>query len=237
MKELEHSDAPGTRALKSLLKKPGQGKQRTHKNRVVINEKLNEFFAADYIILIKEECCADYEEECDCCCQETEMIRVGNCKECRAELSRHLASGIDPRYGIDRNGDDGDGNRRIMGSEESQCEDEGEDEEEEYEEEVDDYEEEAESSEEPEASDKTSNSQHQHETLSPPEGYKDVCDEDKHQEVDNEQMCNDNVCGECNYYRASGESPRCEGYIHIGWGDTIPRDWWVCVWFTSVEEG
>uniref|UniRef100_A0A6V7I1K0 Uncharacterized protein n=1 Tax=Bracon brevicornis TaxID=1563983 RepID=A0A6V7I1K0_9HYME len=224
MKELEHSnEAPATRALKSLLKKPGQGKQRTHKNRVVINEKLNEFFAADYIILIKEECCADYEEECDCCCQETEMIRVGNCKECRAELSRQLASsggggGIDPHYGIDRNGgeidDDDDDVHRARISEESQCEDEGEEEEEEYEEEVDDYEDE--SSEEPEQRDNTGDNktpvkttgQQQQETLSPPEGYKDVCDEDKNEPSSNEQICLSNVCGECNYYQrnASGES-------------------------------
>ncbi|XP_011313964.1 uncharacterized protein [Fopius arisanus] len=199
MKELEHSEAPGTRTLKSLLKKPGQGKQRTHKNRVVINEKLNEFFAADYIILIKEECCADYEEECDCCCQETEMIRVGNCKECRAELSRHIASGIDSCYGIDSHGkiDIGDdiGTGKIIDTKESRFDDE--DEEEEYEDEVDDYDEEAESSEEPdvrECSDKNSSySQHQQqETLSPPEGYKDVCDDETQCEVfEDERLCPD----------------------------------------------
>ncbi|XP_015115544.1 uncharacterized protein LOC107040111 [Diachasma alloeum] len=219
MKELEHSEAPGTRTLKSLLKKPGQSKQRTHKNRVVINEKLNEFFAADYIILIKEECCADYEEECDCCCQETELIRVGNCKECRAELSRHLASGIDPYYGMNRHGHiatDDNNREKSINSEESQYEDE---EEEEYEEEIGDYEEEADSSEEPvvgECGDKTpSNSQsQQQETLSPPEGYKDVCDEDKPYEVlGDEQMCLGAICGECNYQqRALGKSPGSSGY-------------------------
>ncbi|KAF7988538.1 hypothetical protein HCN44_001111 [Aphidius gifuensis] len=152
MKELEHETLV-KRPLKSLLKKPNQNKQRTHKNRVVINEKLNEFFAADYIILIKEECCADYEEECDCCCQETEMIRVGNCKECRAELTRQLASGIDPHYdknNIINNCIINNNNKKLInGNEESQCEDEGEDEEEEYEEEIDDdYDDDVESSEE-----------------------------------------------------------------------------------------
>lgn len=84
--------------LKSLLKKPGQSKSRSQKNRVVINEKLNEFFAADYIILIKEECCADYEEDCDCCCQEHELMRLGNCKECRAELNLHFDLSDNNRY-------------------------------------------------------------------------------------------------------------------------------------------
>ncbi|XP_034947284.1 uncharacterized protein [Chelonus insularis] len=220
MKELEQvHDAPTTRTLKSLLKKPGQGKQR-NKNRVVINEKLNEFFAADYIILIKEECCADYEEECDCCCQEPEMIRLGNCKECRAEFNRHLASGeIDPRFNHERNGKIESDLSRRMGSEESQCEDDDEDdEEEEYEEEVDDDDEEndeAESSEETEHRDpilQTPTSQpQQQETLSPPEGYKDVCDDDMKSEVVSSELCLGPVvvCGECNYYnnrqRTSGD--------------------------------
>ncbi|XP_044589038.1 uncharacterized protein LOC123268191 isoform X1 [Cotesia glomerata] len=239
MKELEqmHEVPMGTRTLKSLLKKPGHSKQRTQKNRVTINEKLNEFFAADYIILIKEECCGDYEEECDCCCQEPEMIRLGNCKECRAEFTRQLAAGdIDTRFATERNGnkiiDNGcDLSRRvgagvggcisvgglgIPGSEESQ-EDEDEDdedEEEEYEEEVDDDDnDEAESSEEadqrnnPLAGDPMTPVQLQaqtHETLSPPEGYKDVCDEDMQTDPAND-MCPSTgavvVCGECNYYR------------------------------------
>ncbi|XP_036150744.1 RNA polymerase II degradation factor 1-like [Monomorium pharaonis] len=84
---------PAAKTLKSLLKKPGQTKAKSQKHRVVINEKLNEFFAADYIILIKEECCADYEEDCDCCYQEHEFMRLGNCKECRAELNLHFSTG------------------------------------------------------------------------------------------------------------------------------------------------
>lgn len=238
MKELEqmHEVPMGTRTLKSLLKKPGHSKQRAQKNRVTINEKLNEFFAADYIILIKEECCGDYEEECDCCCQEPEMIRLGNCKECRAEFTRQLAAGdIDTRFATERNGnkiiDNGcDLSRRvgagvggcisvgglgIPGSEESQ-EDEDEDdedEEEEYEEEVDDDDndessEEAEQRNNPLAGDPMTPVQLQaqtHETLSPPEGYKDVCDEDMQTEPAND-MCPAStgavvVCGECNYYR------------------------------------
>lgn len=92
------AEPAGTKTLKSLLKKPGQTKAKSQKHRVVINEKLNEFFAADYIILIKEECCADYEEDCDCCYQEHEFMRLGNCKECRAELNLHFGLG-NGRYG------------------------------------------------------------------------------------------------------------------------------------------
>lgn len=95
----KHPAEPAAKTLKSLLKKPGQTKAKSQKHRVVINEKLNEFFAADYIILIKEECCADYDEECDCY-QEHEFMPLGSCEECRAELNLHF--GIDPsngRYG------------------------------------------------------------------------------------------------------------------------------------------
>lgn len=94
----KHPAEPAAKTLKSLLKKPGQTKAKSQKHRVVINEKLNEFFAADYIILIKEECCADYEEDCDCCYQEHEFMRLGNCKECRAELNLHFGLG-NGRYG------------------------------------------------------------------------------------------------------------------------------------------
>lgn len=94
----KHPAEPAAKTLKSLLKKPGQTKAKSQKHRVVINEKLNEFFAADYIILIKEECCADYEEDCDCCYQEHEFMRLGNCKECRAELNLHFGLG-NGKYG------------------------------------------------------------------------------------------------------------------------------------------
>lgn len=66
--------------LKSLLKKPGRGKD-GKKNRVVFNENKNEFFDADYIILIREEC--DYDEEDDdgvCCCNQHEMVRLTCCE-------------------------------------------------------------------------------------------------------------------------------------------------------------
>lgn len=68
--------------LKSLLKKPGRGKDASgKKNRVVFNENKNEFFDADYIILIREEC--DYDDEDDdgiCTCNQHEMVRLTCCE-------------------------------------------------------------------------------------------------------------------------------------------------------------
>lgn len=65
--------------LRSLLKKPGRGKDK--KNRVVFKEDKNEFFDADYIILIREDC--DYDEEDDdgvCTCNQHEMVRLTCCE-------------------------------------------------------------------------------------------------------------------------------------------------------------
>ncbi|XP_060517058.1 uncharacterized protein LOC132696321 [Cylas formicarius] len=66
--------------LKSLLKKPGRGKEKKP-NRVVFNENKNEFFDADYIILIREEC--DYDDEDDdgiCTCNQHEIVRLTCCE-------------------------------------------------------------------------------------------------------------------------------------------------------------
>lgn len=78
---------PDRENLKSLLKKPGRGRD-SKKNRVVFNENKNEFFDADYIILIREEC--DYDDEEDdgvCTCNEHEMVRLTCCEpNCNCNL-------------------------------------------------------------------------------------------------------------------------------------------------------
>lgn len=60
--------------LRGLLKKPNQTKAR--KNRVVFDETRNEFFEADYIILIREDCAYDEEDEEPCTCGEHELVRL-----------------------------------------------------------------------------------------------------------------------------------------------------------------
>lgn len=237
----EHKDQQLTtmdgRALKSLLKKPGQTKSKGAKNRVVINEKMNEFFAADYIILIKEECCPDYEEECDCCCQEHEMIRLGNCKECRAELNLSFEEG---------GSDGGDGGEIVDEDEEDDVDDEDEEEEDEVDDDVNDDEEDVDDNDAAVSNeDDRRHNHHRHnhhhnhhhnhdddqqhhdcqqqqlmmleskleerrpvtparrhqqrETLSPPEGYKDLCiAAQAQQELEDDE---DGVCAECDYYQ------------------------------------
>lgn len=191
----EMSKSKGIKSLKSLLKKPGQSKPKSQKNRVVINEKLNEFFAADYIILIKEECCADYEEECDCCCQEHEMIRLGNCKECRAELNLQFATG----GGRPADGDAGGGHEQVFNTNEGINPHQGGS--------LDEVD--ARGSIEGAATtprnkqQQNQPKQQHHETLSPPEGYKDLCDEGELDETDQRQP----ICAECNYYHQNTGEP------------------------------
>jgi len=295
------AEPAAAKTLKSLLKKPGQTKAKSQKHRVVINEKLNEFFAADYIILIKEECCADYEEDCDCCYQEHEFMRLGNCKECRAELNLHFGIGTgNGRYGEMARGveqalcenavrDGHDGGGRGKNPQQAREDSRTEEDEEEEEEEVDDGEEEEDEEEEREDEEEdeeenvdgkmervvaaiegkdvgergnvdledatkgrrpkeTGDSQEkngtmvppppppprheqqqqqqpqqqpqqqqqqqqqqpqqQQETLSPPEGYKDVCSNDEIANETEQRRAPSATCTECNYcqQQATGES-------------------------------
>lgn len=61
--------------LRGLLKKPNRPPQQ-RKNRVVFDETRNEFFDADYIILIREDCPYDEEDEEPCTCGEHELVRL-----------------------------------------------------------------------------------------------------------------------------------------------------------------
>jgi len=61
--------------LRGLLKKPNRPPP-ARKNRVVFDETRNEFFEADYIILIREDCAYDEEDEEPCTCGEHELVRL-----------------------------------------------------------------------------------------------------------------------------------------------------------------
>ncbi|XP_050309548.1 uncharacterized protein LOC126745652 isoform X2 [Anthonomus grandis grandis] len=66
--------------LKSLLKKPGKSRDKKS-NRVIFNENKNEFFDADYIILIREDCELDEDDDDGICtCQQHEMVRLTCCE-------------------------------------------------------------------------------------------------------------------------------------------------------------
>uniref|UniRef100_A0A182VMF7 Uncharacterized protein n=1 Tax=Anopheles merus TaxID=30066 RepID=A0A182VMF7_ANOME len=64
-----------TGTLRGLLKKPNRPPP-VRKNRVVFDETRNEFFEADYIILIREDCPYDEEDEEPCTCGEHELVRI-----------------------------------------------------------------------------------------------------------------------------------------------------------------
>jgi hypothetical protein len=61
--------------LRGLLK-PANRPPPTRKNRVVFDETRNEFFEADYIILIREDCPYDEEDEEPCTCGDHELVRI-----------------------------------------------------------------------------------------------------------------------------------------------------------------
>lgn len=62
--------------LRGLLKKPNRPPT-SRKNRVVFDETKNQFFDADYIILIREDCLYDEEEDNEpCTCGEHELVRI-----------------------------------------------------------------------------------------------------------------------------------------------------------------
>ncbi|XP_037943566.1 uncharacterized protein LOC119676366, partial [Teleopsis dalmanni] len=72
--------------LRGLLKKPNQPGA-VRKNRVVFDETRNEFFDADYIILIREDCAYDEEDEETCTCGEHELVRLCCEEGCQCNYS------------------------------------------------------------------------------------------------------------------------------------------------------
>lgn len=65
----------GASKLRGLLK-PANRPPPVRKNRVVFDETRNEFFEADYIILIREDCPYDEEDEEPCTCGDHELVRI-----------------------------------------------------------------------------------------------------------------------------------------------------------------
>lgn len=61
--------------LRGLLKAANRPPP-VRKNRVVFDETRNEFFEADYIILIREDCPYDEEDEEPCTCGDHELVRI-----------------------------------------------------------------------------------------------------------------------------------------------------------------
>lgn len=68
-------EAKGT--LKSLLSKTNKTQSNNKKQRVVFDETKNEFFEADYIILIREDCPFNEDDDDEpCTCGEHELVKI-----------------------------------------------------------------------------------------------------------------------------------------------------------------
>lgn len=68
-------DMTSSGTLRGLLKKPNRPAP-SQKNRVIFDETRNEFFDADYIILVRDDCPYDEEDEEPCTCGEHELVRL-----------------------------------------------------------------------------------------------------------------------------------------------------------------
>lgn len=77
--------------LRGLLKKPNRPPP-ARKNRVVFDETRNEFFEADYIILIREDCAYDEEDEEPCTCGEHELVRLCCEEGCQCNYTNNESS-------------------------------------------------------------------------------------------------------------------------------------------------
>ncbi|VEN38397.1 unnamed protein product [Callosobruchus maculatus] len=98
---------PDADNLKSLLKKTSKKDRSKQQNRVVFNETKNEFFDADYIILIREECCSgagDYDDDDDdedggvCTCYQHEMVRLQTTPCCEPDCECYLEEEVEQTH-------------------------------------------------------------------------------------------------------------------------------------------
>ena len=70
------------------------------KNRVVFDETKNEFFEADYIILIREDCGYSEEDEEPCNCGDHELVRICCEEGCHCSYSEDSVGGVPPQVCI-----------------------------------------------------------------------------------------------------------------------------------------
>lgn len=83
--------------LRGLLKNPNRAAP-VRKNRVVFDETRNQFFDADYIILIREDCQYDEEDEEPCTCGEHELVRL--CCEENCQCTGYSDENRTPQVGF-----------------------------------------------------------------------------------------------------------------------------------------
>lgn len=83
--------------LRGLLKNPNRAAP-VRKNRVVFDETRNQFFDADYIILIREDCQYDEEDEEPCTCGEHELVRL--CCEENCQCTGYSEDNRTPQVGV-----------------------------------------------------------------------------------------------------------------------------------------
>lgn len=87
-------DMTSSGTLRGLLKKPNRPPP-SQKNRVIFDETRNEFFDADYIILVRDDCPYDEEDEEPCTCGEHELVRL--CCDEGCQCSAYTDDGRTPQ--------------------------------------------------------------------------------------------------------------------------------------------
>lgn len=90
-------DMTSSGTLRGLLKKPNRPPP-SQKNRVIFDETRNEFFDADYIILVRDDCPYDEEDEEPCTCGEHELVRL--CCDEGCQCTAYSDDGRTPQVGF-----------------------------------------------------------------------------------------------------------------------------------------